>query len=133
MGTEGKYQVSDEGRVRRAATGRVLKQQVDEGYCRVQLRVDGRTRNVGVHVLVLTTFTGPRPPGYETCHGPGGRSDNRHTNLRWGTHTENMADRTWRVEACPRGHEYTDENTYTNAGKRYCRQCRRDRKRVPKG
>ena len=26
---------------------------------------------------------------------------------------------------CPAGHSYTDENTYTHNGKRYCRECNR--------
>lgn len=32
-------------------------------------------------------------------------------------------------EACPRGHPYDDENTYTWRGSRHCRQCGRDRSR----
>lgn len=32
---------------------------------------------------------------------------------------------------CPKGHEYSSENTYTNAkGWRLCRRCRADRQRV---
>ena len=30
---------------------------------------------------------------------------------------------THRVTHCPKGHEYTPENTYVNNGARYCRQC----------
>lgn len=31
---------------------------------------------------------------------------------------------------CPAGHLYSPENTYVFAGKRYCRTCRRERRRV---
>lgn len=27
---------------------------------------------------------------------------------------------------CPRGHEYSEENTYRHRGKRYCRACNRE-------
>lgn len=30
---------------------------------------------------------------------------------------------------CPRGHPYDDENTYEHKGKRYCRECARERQR----
>jgi hypothetical protein len=34
--------------------------------------------------------------------------------------------------ACPKGHEYTDENTrVTSAGRRICKECDRERKRSP--
>ncbi len=35
-----------------------------------------------------------------------------------------IQERTGRTH-CPRGHEYTAENTYTNNGRRHCRQCGR--------
>lgn len=30
---------------------------------------------------------------------------------------------------CPKGHEYTEENTYIHSGKRYCCICRREHQR----
>lgn len=53
-------------------------------------RGKGFTRNV--HRLVLETFVGPCPKGCETRHLNGNRTDNRLTNLRWGTRKENVAD-----------------------------------------
>lgn len=36
-----------------------------------------------------------------------------------------------RKEACPKGHEYTEENTrVTPSGRRVCRECDRERKRL---
>lgn len=35
---------------------------------------------------------------------------------------------------CPAGHEYSEENTYTDpAGQRHCRQCKNERQRTPEG
>lgn len=34
-----------------------------------------------------------------------------------------------RVTHCPKGHEYTEENTATRSGRRFCRACDRERKR----
>ncbi len=63
------------------------------GYLSVALRRDGKEWAVFVHTLVLLTFAGPRPSGYEARHLNGVRSDNRAENLAWGTRAENLADR----------------------------------------
>jgi len=44
------------------------------------------------HALVLEAFVGPRPKGFDGCHGNGVRTDNRLANLRWGTRKENQED-----------------------------------------
>jgi len=46
-----------------------------------------------VHILVLETFVGLRPMGYECRHLDGTRINNHVTNLAWGTHSENQLDR----------------------------------------
>lgn len=46
-----------------------------------------------VHCLVLTCFIGPCPPGMECRHLNGMPSDNRLSNLAWGTRLENAHDR----------------------------------------
>ena len=46
-----------------------------------------------VHQLVLLTFRGKCPQGYESRHLNGDKLDNRLINLRWGTPQENHADR----------------------------------------
>lgn len=44
--------------------------------------------------LVLRAFVGEPPPGTECCHDPDWNpTNNKLTNLRWGTHKENMEDR----------------------------------------
>lgn len=103
------------------------------GHLYVALFTGGVRTNYAVHELVLTHFVGPRPIGYDACHGNDNPQDNRVENLRWGTRSENvrdcvrnghhtMANRTH----CPRGHEYTPANTYRYpAGNRACNECRR--------
>lgn len=82
------YRVSSLGRVR--SPGGLLSPWPDrDGYLRVSLARE----SVLVHHLVLEAFHGPRPYGTEGCHGPGGRQDNRASELRWGTHRENEHDK----------------------------------------
>lgn len=142
-GYEGKYAISDQGRVRalnrRDARGRrraeklLMLNRQPSGHLTVALYSNGARRDVSVHVLVLEAFVGPRPPGMECCHWNDIPDDNRVENLRWGTRTDNikdavrngthhMASRTH----CPHGHEYTEKNTYTYPnGSRACNECRR--------
>lgn len=47
-----------------------------------------------VHLLVLETFVGPRPPGMVARHLDGNNLNNTLRNLRWGTPQQNAADRT---------------------------------------
>src|SRR5271166_1685861 len=44
------------------------------------------------HTLVLLTFVGPCPEGYECRHLDGNPANNRLRNLAWGTRLENAAD-----------------------------------------
>ena len=43
-----------------------------------------------IHRLVAKAFLGPRPPGLETNHINGIKTDNRIENLEYVTHAENM-------------------------------------------
>ncbi len=66
-----------------------------DGYIGISLRreLGGKKYTRKVHRLVLEAFVGPRPPGMEGCHFPDpDKSNNRLTNLRWGTHSENAQD-----------------------------------------
>src|SRR5262245_6697532 len=64
-----------------------------KGYMRVCVRVNGKTKTPYVHTLMLLAFIGPRPPGCETRHKNGNRTDNWIDNLAWGTRQENADDR----------------------------------------
>lgn len=107
VGYEGLYEVSSLGRVRslpqvvpvighpkqgytsKTIKGRVLTGWIaSHGYLMVTL--GGRSgRQALVHRLVCEAFHGPCPEGYEVCHGPNGKLDNRASQLRWGTRSEN--------------------------------------------
>ena len=64
-------------------------------YQRVHLRPGTGQKPVwiAVHVLVCTTFHGPRPEGLVCCHKDDDQENNRADNLYWGTHKENREDR----------------------------------------
>jgi hypothetical protein len=151
-GWEHLYEVSNMGRVRsldrvvrRSSTdvrvkGKVLRAGLTgEGYARVMLKEpdgispgSGRKWFVFVHVLVLTTFVGPKPdPRMIALHADDDGKNNRLDNLRWGTRSENGKDAVangknfWANRSqCHRGHEYTEENTkWMPSGFRRCREC----------
>lgn len=81
------------GRVR-AKPKRVQGEVKDNGYLQVILYgVGGERRYVAVHTLVLEAFVSPCPDGMECRHKNGVKLDNAVTNLAWGTHLENEADK----------------------------------------
>ena len=93
-GYEGMYQVSDEGEVRAVRSLRILKPWTQRsGYLNVGLSKGGGRKLHAVHRLVLKAFVGEPTEGQECCHNDGDPSNNHPDNLRWGTHTENQADR----------------------------------------
>lgn len=134
-GYDGRYAVSDGGRVWSRHSNRVLVGGTASGYRVVCLRLHGENRTELVHRLVLLTFLGPAPEGREACHGDGDRLNNRLDNLRWDTRSANTRDqvaqgrhRNARVTACPAGHAYDAANTYVRpSGQRDCLTCRRQR------
>ena len=134
-GYEGRYEVSDLGRVRSlCGRGRILVPwPKPKGYLMVGLRGGDEREAKTVHGLVLAAFDGPRPDDLETRHLDGDPTNNRLSNLIYGTGTENQIDRVrhGRHENaikthCPQGHPYDEENTRRIASKprnRYCRAC----------
>lgn len=96
------YEASDLGRVRsvdrtvktkngvRRYSGNILRPgRMLSGHLSVAL---GKGKSVCVHTAVLAAFVGPRPTGLEGCHNNGNPSDNRLSNLRWDTRSENMQE-----------------------------------------
>lgn len=101
IGYEGRYEVSDQGRLRalfdhpaHGLAPRILRPTVNpEGYRRMTLTAaDTSRKNHFVHALVLTAFRGIRPLGLICRHLDGQPSNNSLPNLVWGTHAENCAD-----------------------------------------
>jgi hypothetical protein len=96
----------------------------------------------GAHVISYEHHVGPIPAGLQVghvCHDAavisgdceGGPCLHRRcvnpAHLMAQTRSENVlaqdhAER--RVTHCPRGHEYTEENTIRRSGKRFCRTCK---------
>lgn len=136
-GYEGRYEVSDQGRVRslhKRNPGHIKKQRNHKEYWTVALKYDGVHHSPSpVHVLVATAFLGPRPHGMDTCHNNGDSLDNRLENLRYDTHSANQLDSVrhgTHAEArrthCTKGHPYDKANTYVApSGSRSCRACGR--------
>lgn len=91
-GARTKYEVSDEGRVRRLlVTGlwKNMRHKLDTGG-RPCIRVSKKM--VRLHVLVCAAFKGPRPSGMFVLHYDGNPTNNHLSNLRYGTHSENTQD-----------------------------------------
>jgi hypothetical protein len=79
------------GRNRMGSLWKTLKPGLNfDGYRTVSLKQGERRCTRFVHHLVLETFVGPRPPGTECLHKNSNPADNRLSNLKWGTHAENV-------------------------------------------
>jgi hypothetical protein len=61
-------------------------------YRQVSLICNGKATRQYVGHLVLLAFVGPRPAGYQMCHGPNGSLDDSIENVSWGTTKKNSCD-----------------------------------------
>ena len=85
------YLVSADGRVWSLRTHRVLRHGINRpGYCYVNPRVDGRQKPTAVHRLVAESFLGDLPDQAVVDHINGNKQDNRITNLRIVSRTDNI-------------------------------------------
>ncbi len=93
VGYEGRYDVSDQGRVWSHLTNRVMQPApTSRGYLSVVLSdgsIPKRPRTFTVADLVLAAFVGPKPIGYEVDHGERGKQCNWLSNLEYVTRVEN--------------------------------------------
>ena len=91
------YEVSNLGRMKSYKVApwkdpRILPGNVNvNGYRRVTLVKQKKEFYLYIHHLVLNTFIGLHPKGYECNHKNGIKTDNRLSNLEWTTHGRNMA------------------------------------------
>ena len=90
-GYDGRYIVSNTGRVKNAITGRELKQETHHcGYLRVHLCGKEKSGMLRVHRLVAESFI-PNPEGKpQVNHIDGDKRNNNVENLEWTTPIENV-------------------------------------------
>lgn len=84
------YTITKSGVVRSLKRNKTLTPfEWSTGYLYVSLSINGRKGSRSVHTLILTTFVGLRPKGFQAAHLNGDRKDNRLSNLKWVTPKEN--------------------------------------------
>lgn len=91
-GIEG-YEVSNLGRVR--TKPKILSQYLNPstGYYTIRLGKSPQQFNGPTHQLVCRAFQGEKPSDkHLVAHWDGDRLNNKADNLRWATHSENLAD-----------------------------------------
>ena len=108
--TGGRYEVSDDGRVRSLSwtsqmirNGRMVPKRkggaelvvtyAGNGYGRVGMSTPNGKVKVAIHTLVMLAFVGSRPAGKEVRHIDGDKRNNSLANLAYGTPVENARDR----------------------------------------
>lgn len=104
-GYEGYYQASTIGRIRSVDREVVFKNGRIRNFKGQILKIDNSSdsnlrvalskytlRHYTVHRLIMLTFKGERPEGYDICHKNGDYTDNRLENLRYDTKSQNMID-----------------------------------------
>jgi len=147
-GFEGRYEVSDLGRVRSVPRqvinggkvylepGRLLNPYWHRSHLKVTLYADNKKeRQVFVHIIVIESFRGPIPRGKLVRHLDDNPRNNRLDNLRVGTHAENSRDAVrngvhpeTRRKTCDYGHPLDG----TSKKGRYCKTCNREKQRRAK-
>jgi len=97
LGYEGWYEVSNMGNVLRVATRygspaqrRLSLEYHSNGYVRVPITLQGNSRHMRVHVLVMAAFVGAKPHGYQINHKNFDKRNNRLSNLEYVTPSDNM-------------------------------------------
>lgn len=115
-----------------------LGAELPSGYARFNHRCDdGVWRPRPAHRVIYELFIAPVPTGMVLDHLCRNRRCVNPGHLEPVTNRENIlrgtgfAARHARKTRCPRGHEYTEENTYVDrGGMRHCRACDAERHAV---
>lgn len=118
---DGRYEVSDYGRVRNADTGLVLKPRpLIRGYYRVHIRLSGKRTDYYIHRLVADAFC-EHPDGCDVVnHIDNDPKNNRADNLEWTTQRDNvyygMRQGRYRLNARPVvGHKNNESFLFSSA------------------
>lgn len=132
------YWASDLGQIWSVRSQKLVIGSLDQdGYRWMRPVLEGRVCSIGVHQAVALAFIGPVPEGQEVRHLDGDVSNNRPTNLRYGTSSENKLDNVRngthhqaRQTHCKNNHPLIGENVYLEVRSRgvarKCRTCRRE-------
>ncbi len=103
QGTDGAYRVGTDGTVWTRKNGaygllptwRPMRLMTNaSGHLLLELSYNGKRKMRLVHRLVLEAFVGLCPLGMESRHLNGNPKDNRLSNIKWDTRSENTKDRT---------------------------------------
>jgi hypothetical protein len=106
---EGKYQASNQGRIRsltreitqisrygtaftRTVKGRILRPACSKRNPHLYVVLGHGANGSQVHQLIARTFLGQQPPNTDVRHLNGNPQDNRPENLLYGSRTENILD-----------------------------------------
>lgn len=102
--SNGRYLVSDNGKVYSCISQQELSPRIHSGYHRYAIHPSrGERVDVFAHRLVLLAFEGPPPfEGAQVRHLNGDKLDNRLDNLRWGSSKEQAEDKI-RLSEMPSG------------------------------
>jgi NUMOD4 motif. len=121
------YLVTEDGKVFSRFTNKFIKQKTDiHGYKSVALYTKNR-RDICVHRLVMWAYVGVQEDGFEVRHKNGIRSDNRLSNLEYGTRSENAIDRV------THGNNYQSKGERNGKSKLTLPEVEEIRKRIANG
>lgn len=112
--SNGRYQISNAGRVRRIANGRILKPSDNgNGYLYVSIICDGKTKHFYIHRLVAEHFIENESNYKEVNHIDFNKSNNDVSNLEWCNRKENVTHSVVNMK----GKRHT--KCYSNTGELY--------------
>ena len=114
-GYEGRYMVSDQGRLIAVPTdgrdGVTMAPRISNGYIKATLSRNGEPESVGMHRLVARAFCPGYRAGLEVNHKNGDKADNRAENLEWVTRSENELHKSRVLKV---GHEHRRARRFTD-------------------
>lgn len=85
------YEVSQTGKIRNAKTKKVLKPFVNHNkYLRVNLHINGKSKNYMVYVLVAKAFLDNPNNLSDVNHKDNNHKNNNVKNLEWVSHSDNI-------------------------------------------